>query len=40
VANLNAGSSTVRINGIAIGRIDDSADSGAMTSGSSTVFAN
>ena len=40
VANLNAGSSTVRINGIAIGRIGDSADSGAMTSGSSTVFAN
>ena len=40
VANLNTGSSTVRINGIAIGRIGDSADSGAMTSGSSTVFAN
>lgn len=37
---LNAGSSTVRINGIAIGRIGDSADAGAMTSGSSTVFAN
>jgi len=40
VANLNAGSSTVRVNGIAIGRIDDSADSGAMTSGAITVFAN
>ena len=40
VANLNAGSSTVRINGIAIGRIGDSADAGAMTSGSSSVFAN
>ena len=39
VANLNAGSSTVFINGIAVGRIGDSADSGAMTSGSTNVFA-
>mgnify|MGYP005996113479 CR=1 FL=1 len=38
VANLNAGSSTVFINSIAIGRIGDSADAGAMTSGSSNVF--
>ena len=35
---LNAGSSTVKINSIAVGRIGDSADSGAMTSGSSNVF--
>ena len=40
VAFLNAGSPTVRVNGIAIGRIGDSADAGAMTSGASTVFAN
>ena len=40
VANLNAGSPTVFVNGIAIGRIADSADAGAMTSGASTVFAN
>jgi len=37
-ANLNAGSSTVFVNSIAIGRIGDSADAGAMTSGSSNVF--
>ena len=36
---LNAGSSTVRVNSIPVGRIGDSADSGAMTSGSSNVFA-
>ena len=36
---LNVGSSTVRVNSIAVGRIDDSADSGAMISGSSNVFA-
>jgi len=35
---LNVGSSTVKINSIAVGRIGDSADSGAMTSGSSNVF--
>ncbi len=38
VANLNAGSSSVFINGIAVGRIGDSADAGSMTSGSSNVF--
>ena len=38
VAQLNAGSSTVNIGGIAVGRIGDSADAGAMTTGSSTVF--
>jgi uncharacterized Zn-binding protein involved in type VI secretion len=38
VANLNAGSNTVRINSIPVGRIGDSADAGAMTSGSSNVF--
>jgi len=37
VANLNAGSSSVFINGIAVGRIGDSADAGAMTSGSGNV---
>src|SRR5210317_937442 len=35
---LNAGSSTVRVNSIAVGRVGDSADDGAMTSGSSNVF--
>ncbi len=39
VANLNAGSPTVFVVGIAVGRSTDSADSGAMT-GASTVFAN
>ena len=38
VAQLNAGSSTVFIGGIAVGRIGDSADAGAMTTGSGTVF--
>ena len=37
VAQLNAGSSTVSIGGIAVGRIGDSADAGAMTTGSGTV---
>ena len=40
VANLNAGSPNVFINGIAVGRIGDSADAGAMTSGSGTVIIN
>ena len=40
VANLNAGSPNVFIEGIAVGRIGDSADAGSMTSGSSNVFAN
>jgi len=39
VANLNAGSSTVFIEGKPVGRVGDSADAGAMTSGSSNVFA-
>ena len=39
VAFVNAGSSTVRVAGKFIARIGDSADSGQMTSGSSTVFA-
>ena len=38
VAQLNAGSATVVINSIAVGRIGDSADAGAMTTGSGTVF--
>jgi len=40
VANLNAGSPNVFVNSIPVGRIGDSADAGAMTSGSSSVFAN
>jgi len=40
VANLNAGSPNVFVEGIAVGRIGDSADAGSMTSGSSNVFAN
>jgi uncharacterized Zn-binding protein involved in type VI secretion len=39
VANLNAGSSTVFIEGIPVGRVGDSADAGAMTSGSPNVNA-
>jgi len=39
VAQLNTGSSTVFINNIKVGRIGDSADAGAMSSGSTTVFA-
>jgi len=39
VANLNAGSSSVSVNGIAVGRVGDSADAGAMTSGSPSVSA-
>jgi uncharacterized Zn-binding protein involved in type VI secretion len=39
VANLNAGSSSVFIQGISVGRVGDSADAGAMTSGSGNVFA-
>ena len=38
VANVNAGSSTVRVAGAFVARIGDSADAGAMTSGSSNVF--
>ena len=39
VANLNAGSSKVSIGGIPVGRIGDSADGGAMTSGAAKVSA-
>jgi len=40
VATVNAGSPNVFAVGIAIARIGDSADAGAMTSGSGNVFAN
>jgi len=39
-AQLNAGSPNVYINNIKVGRIGDSADAGAMTTGSPTVYAN
>lgn len=38
-ASINVGSSSVFVDGMAIARLGDSADSGAITSGSSTVFA-
>lgn len=38
VANVNVGSSTVRVHGLQMARIGDSTDAGAMTSGSSNVF--
>ena len=38
VAAVNAGSATVRVHGISVARIGDSADAGAMTSGSGNVF--
>jgi uncharacterized Zn-binding protein involved in type VI secretion len=40
VANVNAGSPNVFVEGLAVARIGDSTDSGAMTSGSGNVFAN
>ena len=40
VALVNAGSPNVRVVGIAVARIGDSADAGNMTSGSVNVFAN
>ena len=40
VANVNAGSPNVFAVGIEVARIGDSADAGAMTSGSGNVFAN
>ena len=40
VANVNAGSPNVYCHGIKVARIGDSADAGAMTTGSSNVFAN
>ena len=39
VANVNVGSSTVRVAGLPIARVGDSADAGAMTNGSNNVFA-
>ena len=39
VANVNVGSSTVSVCGSPIARIGDSTDAGAMTSGSSNIFA-
>ena len=38
--NLSAASTTVFVNSLGISRIGDSADAGAMTSGSGNVFAN
>ena len=40
VAVVNAGSPNVYVVGIKVGRIGDSADAGAMISGSPNVFAN
>ena len=40
IANVNAGSPNVFVEGKAVARITDSADAGAMTSGSGNVFAN
>ena len=40
VANVNVGSPNVFVEGLAVARIGDSADAGAMTSGSGNVFAN
>ena len=40
VANVNAGSPNVFVEGLKVARIGDSADAGAMTSGSGNVFAN
>ncbi len=38
VASVNAGSSTVRVCGLAVARVGDSTDAGQMTKGSSNVF--
>ena len=40
VANVNAGSPNVFVEGLKVARIGDSADAGAMISGSGNVFAN
>ena len=40
VANVNAGSPNVFVEGLAVARIGDSTDAGAMTTGSGNVFAN
>jgi len=39
VETLNAGSGTVKVNGIAVGRVGDAADAGARTAGSGNVSA-
>ena len=39
VETLKAGSGTVTVNGIAVGRVGDAADAGAMTAGSGNVSA-
>ena len=39
VSTVKSGSSTVRVAGLPIARVGDSADAGAMTSGSNNVFA-
>lgn len=39
-ASINAGSSNVFVGGVAVARIGDSTDGGAITSGSGNVFAN
>ena len=40
VANVNAGSPNVFVEGLAVARIGDSTDAGALTTGSGNVFAN
>ena len=40
VANVNVGSPNVFVEGLAVARIGDSTDQGAMTAGSGNVFAN
>jgi len=40
VATVGAGSPNVFVEGLAVARVDDSADAGKMTDGSSNVFAN
>jgi len=40
VANVNAGSPNVFVEGLAVARIGDSTDAGAMTTGSGNVFSN
>ena len=40
VASVNAGAPNVYVEGVKVARIGDSADAGAMTGGSPTVFAN
>ena len=40
VANVNVGSPNVFVEGLAVARIGDSTDAGAMTGGSGNVFAN